>query len=221
MAGFSDIIVRPNDDQLPGSNRNWFTVQRGVDVSNADSGITLAPLDAPLVEIGGITANLLGSVAYNRWMTRALDSQTLYSWAQNNHWHTNYKADQAGETTFRYVLRPHAGGYAAAEAARFGMETSRPLVSAISDAGREVAPSLLTVSSPNVLVETVKSSDDGRGIVVRLFGVAGRREAVVLKWNGWKPRTVWRTDLAERPLDRVRGAVDVPAGGVVHLLATR
>ena len=57
-------VVRPNEDQLPGSNRNWFTVQRWVDVSNADSGITLAPLDAPLVEVGGLTANLLGSVAY-------------------------------------------------------------------------------------------------------------------------------------------------------------
>ena len=214
-------VVRPNEDQLPGSNRNWFTVQRWVDVSNADSGITLAPLDAPLIEIGGITANLLGSVAYDRWMTRALESQTIYSWAQNNHWHTNYKADQPGETTFRYALRPHTGGYAAAEASRFGMETSRALVAAISDAKTQLPEPLLTVSSPNVLVETVKVSDDGKGIVVRLFGVGGQREAVQLKWKGWKPRSVWRTDLAERPLQRADQTVEVPGYGVVHLLATR
>ena len=140
-------IVRPNEDQLPGSNRNWFTVQRWLDVSNADSGISLAPLDAPLVEIGGITANLLGSVPSDRWMTRALDSQTIYSWAQNNHWHTNYKADQPGETTFRYVLRPHAGGYAAAESARFGMETSRPLLAVASDAKSALPPEQKAVFS--------------------------------------------------------------------------
>ena len=119
------------------------------------------------------------------------------------------------------MLRPHAGGYAAADAARFGMETSRPLIAVASDAKNTLPSPLLTVSSPNVLVETVKVSDDGKGIVVRLFGVAGKRESVVLKWNGWKPRMVSRTDLAERPLQRVTGPVDVPAYGVVHLLATR
>jgi alpha-mannosidase len=214
-------VVRPNEDQLPGSNRNWFTVQRWVDVSNADSGITLAPRDAPLIEVGGMTANLLGSVGYDQWMTRALDSQTIYSWAQNNHWHTNYKADQPGETTFRYTLRPHAGGYVAGDAARLGMETSRPLVALASDAKSRLPAPLLSVSSPDVLVETVKVSDDGKAIVVRLFGVSGKRKMVALKWNGWKPRVVWRTDVAERPLQPVRGAVEVPAYGVVHLRAVR
>ncbi|MGE5361450.1 MAG: polysaccharide lyase family protein, partial [Bacteroidales bacterium] len=87
-------VVRPETDQLQVANRNWFTAQRFVDVANGERGITLAPLDAPLVEVGGMTANLLGSVATSRWMTRANASQTIYSWAQNNHWHTNYKADQ-------------------------------------------------------------------------------------------------------------------------------
>ncbi len=108
-------VVRPNLDQLPGSCRNWFTVQRWVDVSNQDRGITWAPIDAPLMQIGGMTANLLGSVPFRDWMTNALDSQTLYSWAQNNHWHTNYKIDQPGVTTFRYLLRPHRGGYSPRE----------------------------------------------------------------------------------------------------------
>ena len=91
-------VVRPNVDQLPGACRNWFTVQRWVDVSNADQGITLAPLDAPLLQVGGMTANLLGPVAWEEWLDEAIESTTLYSWAQNNHWFTNYKADQPGVT---------------------------------------------------------------------------------------------------------------------------
>ena len=71
-------VVRPNVDQLPGACCNWFTAQRWVDVSNNERGVT-----------------------------RALDSQTLYSCAQNNHWNTNYKTDQPGMATLRYVVRPH------------------------------------------------------------------------------------------------------------------
>ncbi|MCZ7635813.1 MAG: hypothetical protein M5U12_07070 [Verrucomicrobia bacterium] len=131
-------VVRPNIDQLPGACRNWFTVQRWVDVSNSDHGITWAPLDAPLLQVGAITANLLGPVGWDEWLPEALDSTTLYSWAQNNHWFTNYKADQPGLTTFRYLLRPHAGGYHAANAARFGHETSRPLLAVAADPDRPV-----------------------------------------------------------------------------------
>lgn len=212
-------VVRPNLDQLPGSCRNWFTVQRWVDVSNPDCGITWAPLDAPLMQIGGITANLLGAVPFNEWMTNALDSQTLYSWAQNNHWHTNYKIDQPGLTTFRFVVQPHRRGYSAAEAARFGLETTRPLLVAAVDPVTPVPASLLSISPPSVLVETVKASTDGRAIIVRLFGVSSANESARLAWRGIRPAKVSLTDLTERPGRSVTGRVDVPAHGVVSLRA--
>jgi hypothetical protein len=212
-------VVRPNQDQLPGACRNWFTVQRWVDVSAAACGIAWAPLDAPLMELGGLTANLLGSVGFNEWLTNALDSQTVYSWAQNNHWHTNYKIDQPGLTTFRYILRPHHGGYAAKDAARFGLETTRPLLVAAANSDAPPRPSLLTVSSPNVLLETLKVSNDGQAIILRLFGVAGRSESVRLNWNGIKPASVWLTDLSEKPISRAGARVEVPAYAMVILRA--
>ena len=212
-------VVRPNADQIPGACFNWYSVQRWVDISNQDWGLTWAPLDAPLMEIGALTANLLGPVPLGDWMTQALDSQTIYSWAQNNHWHTNYKADQPGVTTFRYVLRPHRGGYSGAEAARFGMETTRPLVAAPADAGQPVPAPLLTVSSPDVLVETVKVSDDGQGFIVRLFGVSGRDTAVSLRWGEPGPKRQWLSDLSEQPRQPVTSPVLVPANGVVTLRA--
>lgn len=212
-------VVRPNIDQLPGACRNWFTVQRWVDVSNDDCGITWAPLDAPLMQIGGITANLLGSVAFHEWMTNAFDSQTIYSWAQNNHWHTNYKIDQPGVTTFRYWLRPHRRGYSGPDAARFGMESSRPLLVARADPQSSPPTSRLTVSSPDVLVETLKPSHDGRALLVRLFGVSGKTESVILTWSDAAPTSVWLTDLTEKPLRRIERRVEVPAYAVVHLRA--
>jgi len=210
-------VVRPNTDQLPGSCRNWFTVQRWVDISNPNCGITWAPIDAPLMEIGGITANLLGTVALKDWLTNANDSQTLYSWAQNNHWHTNFKIDQPGVSTFRYILRPHQGGYSATEAARFGLETTRPLLVAPSNG--KASESLLSVSPSGVLVETLKVSEDGKALIVRLFGVSGKPESAILSWKGVKPSTVWLTDLTEKPLTLVGHAIPVPAFGVVQVRA--
>ena len=52
-------VVEPEVDQIPGACKNWFSVERWVDVANADYGVTWATVDAPLVEMGGLTANLL------------------------------------------------------------------------------------------------------------------------------------------------------------------
>lgn len=212
-------VVRPNIDQLPGSCRNWYTVQRWVDISNPDYGVTWAPLDAPLMEIGGLTANLLGSVRFDEWMTNALDSQTIYSWAQNNHWHTNYKIDQPGVTTFRFIVRPHRGTYSAAASARFGIETTRPLLVAGADGKERALNQLLSVSSDDVLVETVKPSSDGRALIVALFGVSGKNGSVKLNWRGVKPGSVSLTDLTEKPLKPVAQRIDVPAYDVVYVRA--
>ncbi len=121
-------VVRPETDQIPGACKNWFTVQHFVDISNDDHGITWLTPDAPLVEIGGITANLIGSLSDpSVWLDRLEPSQTIYSWAMNNHWHTNYRAEQAGPTTFRYVLWPHHGNDQQ-QAFRTAWEYSQPLV---------------------------------------------------------------------------------------------
>jgi alpha-mannosidase len=207
--------VRPDVDQLAVANRNWYTAQRFVDVANAERGVTLAPLDAPLVQVGGMTANLLGSVATNRWMRKAIASQTLYSWAQNNHWHTNYKADQPGITTFRYLVRPRRSAWSAAGASRFGLESTRPLI-VVPAAGSEAAGPVLAVSSPDVIIETVKASEDGGAIIVRLFGASDRERQVTLTGR-LASGAMAITDLTEKPLKPAGGSITVPAQGVVSV----
>ena len=49
------IPAKPNDDQLDGAAKDWYPLQRWVDVSDGKRGVTLVPLDAPLVHLGGIT----------------------------------------------------------------------------------------------------------------------------------------------------------------------
>jgi hypothetical protein len=210
--------VRPEQDQIPASCKNWFSVQRWVDISNERFGVTWCPLDAPLVEVGGITANLVGSQTdYRAWIQHLEPSQTLYSWVMNNHWHTNYRADQEGPTVFRYAIYAHKG-FAADEAARFGVSCSQALLVATAFTSQKPEPRL-KLSSQRVAVSVLKPSDDGRGTIVRLFGASGTAERVKLTWAEPVPHRIWLSDLSEEPKQEVSNTVDVPAWGIVTLRA--
>src|SRR6202035_412468 len=96
-------VMRPEIDQLPGSCKNWLPVGRWIDVANKNQGVTWVSLDAPLVEIGDVSANLLGSQRDPTvWREYIEPTQKFYSWVMNNHWSTNYRAYQEGIVEFRY-----------------------------------------------------------------------------------------------------------------------
>lgn len=90
----------------------------------------------------------------------------------NNHWWTNYKADQDGTATFRYAIRPH-GVYDAGAAQRFGIECSQPLVVAAAHGSAPIEKSLLTVEPAGVLVTSVQPVENGAKLAVRLFNAGG------------------------------------------------
>jgi alpha-mannosidase len=120
--------MQPEVDQLPGSCKNWLSVGRWIDVANADNGVTWVSLDAPLAEIGGISATKLGSQKDpSVWRQHIEPTQTFYSWVMNNHWGTNYRAYQEGIVVFRYALRPHTR-YHPALASRLAVSLSLPLL---------------------------------------------------------------------------------------------
>jgi len=219
-------VIRPNEDQIPASCRNWFSVQRFVDVSNANYGVTLATLDAPMVEIGQITGRLIGSPSDpteylfsnpKAWMDRALESPTIYSFVMNNHWGTNYRADQEGLVEFRYSIRPH-GAYSPLEAVRFGVQCSQPLLATIASEPASTEPRL-TVMPAGVIVTSLRPSREGKAMIARLYGASGRAEQATIRWAAPVPKAVWVSDLSERPLQAVAETVDVPAWGVVTLRA--
>ena len=210
--------VRPELDQIPASCKNWFSIQRWLDISNDRFGVTWSPIDAPLVEVSAITAKLVGSQTdYRAWIQHLNPSQTIYSWVMNNHWHTNYRADQEGPTVFRYAIYPHKG-FAADEAARFGISCSQPLL--VANPANSLKPQpRLKLSSNRVLVSALKPSDDGRGTIVRLFGASGKAERVKLSWADPVPHRLWLSDLSEEPAQEIGNSVEVPGWGIVTLRA--
>jgi hypothetical protein len=209
-------VMRPEIDQLPGSCKNWLPVGRWIDVANAEYGVTCAILDAPLVEIGSLSATMLGSQTHPEiWRKHIEPTQKFYSWVMNNHWGTNYRAYQDGPVEFRYALRPHRG-YDPATASRFAMGMSQPLVS--SPQGQRSPNALkLRIDQEDVIVQECKRSADGSAWIVRLFGASGKNLTARLTWADHASIKIWRSDLREQPLERLGTQVEVPALELVTL----
>ena len=206
-------VARPETDQLAGSCKNWFTVQRWVDVSNDDFGVALATIDAPLVEVGSITAEA-------PWIKKLEASQTLFSYVMNNYWHTNYKAEQEGPALFRYVLRPHRGAFSAVDSYRFGVESNQRLCETLTsqDAPAGVRPRL-RVAPEGVMVTCLKPAEDKKGMIIRLFGGGGKDVEASLVFGGPQPAGLWISNLTEERVEKAGGTVKVPAWGIVTLRA--
>jgi alpha-mannosidase len=210
-------VVRPEEDQIPGACKNWFTVQRFVDISNNNFGVTWLTPDAPLVEVGGITANLIGSLSDPRaWRNKIEPSTTIYSWAMNNHWHTNYRAEQDGPTVFRYCIIPH-GSQTPDQAARVALEMGQPLLVLPARGEQPKPPPLGTVSGAQV--SSFKPSTDGKAWIVRLFNPTAKAESAKLSWTKPEPKAVWLSDNSEQPLEPFSGTAKMPAWGILTLRA--
>jgi alpha-mannosidase len=113
-------------------------------------------------------------------------SSLIYSYVMNNYWHTNYKADQEGPATFRYSVLPHAV-FTALDAAKFGAEQRQPLLVAAADPLTQPHRSLMRLSSPDVLVSSLKPMAAGHSWLVYLYNPTSKAQKVSFQGNGGVP----------------------------------
>lgn len=208
-------IGEPEKDQLPGACKNWFCVERWVDISGSDRGVTWSTADAPLMEMGGLTANLPRSQPDpNVYLKTIRPSSQIYSWVMNNHWHTNYRADQEGPVWFRYAIQPHAA-YDALAATHFGVESTEPLIAAPASGAAPLA-SCLSIQPPGVIAAAFKPSDDGKALIVRLYNPTSQPQTAQLRWS--QPvRQVWLSSAREEQGEKAPEAIPVASLDTVTL----
>jgi alpha-mannosidase len=202
-------IVRPEADQLRGACKNFFSVQSWVDVSNGAYGITWTSPDAPLIEIGAITAE-------QPWAEAALPSSTIYSYLMNNYWHTNYKADQEGRSVFRFAMVPHAA-FRPEQAARLGRESREPLIAMLADPGVPPTASLFQVRPAEVQVTALKPMAGGDAWLVYLYNPTGAAQKVLLAWSKPAGVTMHRSDSSGRRGARINSELEIAAWGSAYL----
>jgi hypothetical protein len=217
--------VNPARDALAGANREWFTVGRWARVSGGGVSAAVLPLDGPLATFGDIDRG--------RWpKTFEPASATIFAYALNNYWHTNFQRVQSGEFTFRYMLTSGAD-LSPAALSRLGREALTPLESGQLVANDKVGvrgtlptggAAFLGVEGDGVEVETLKPAEDGRGYVVRLLETSGQAHRVRLHSGLFEIERLWMADAVENERSEIGvssggGEVALPANGIVTLRA--
>jgi alpha-mannosidase len=196
-------VIQLGRDQLKWSQENFYTENRWVDVSNGRFGVAWASVDAPMFEVGQITATRMDDP---NWRLQPAQGDTIYSYAMNNYWLTNYKAWQRGLVAFHYVLWPH-GAFSQAAVQRFGIDSQQPLVVAPISPHAKAFESLFTLSPASVIAELCHPDADGKSYTLRLFN-AGRQNATVhLTWKGGRPVQIARTGLFGHDARNIKGPI--------------
>ena len=110
-----------------------------------------------------------------------------------------------GEHEFKYSLYPHTGGWNE-ETQKEAYLLNDPILVFHPDREPKTVdrssstvfglPSMVSVSAPNVIIETVKRAEDGDGIIVRLYESQRKRGQVQVKVGGVVD-SAWATNLLE------------------------
>jgi len=189
--------IRPEQDQLPGSCKDFFSVQRWVDISNEKHGITWATVEAPLVSLGELVDERHHNEGPSGWKTESRSSSTFYSWVMNNYWHTNYKADQEGKCEFHYSIKPH-GEFDAGEAYRFGIERNQPLlVRSVQPGAPPVGLpfSLVPVNYAAITITSIAPISEGNAFLVRLYNPSPIQAGCTFMKNGDQSFKIFNSSL--------------------------
>ena len=174
-----EAVLEPGRNQLPGSCLDFAGAHSAADVSEAGLGVSVATLDAPLVEIGALTDERLHGDTARPWRSAVAPGSALYAYVLNNYWHTNYKADQEGPIEARFAVRPHAG-YDAAALRRFSAEQEQPLLAFPVDPSSPPVRAPFAVSPASVVVSSLRPVDGGRALLLRLYNASSEPAAATV-----------------------------------------
>lgn len=112
------------------------------------------------------------------------------------------EADQ-GYHSFTYSLLPHAGDFRESGTIHQAYELNQPLMAAPVSPENNGLPaefSLVHCDQPGVIIETVKESEDGDDLIIRLYDSFDQRTKATLTL-GIPFQTVQLCDLMENPID--------------------
>lgn len=115
----------------------------------------------------------------------------------------NPEADQ-GKHTFTYSLYPHVGGFAEGGTVKEAYLLNRPLMQIQTNGGGKLPAeySLVNCDCENIVIETVKIAENGKGIIIRLYDAWNRKTKPTLKF-GFNAKKISLCDLMENPIENL------------------
>jgi len=221
-------VVRPETDQLPGANRNYYTLQRWMDISNDRFGMTWVTMDAPMIKFTPVQIvgkgrgdsyymAELGKDGIRKWWNESINpSQSYLSWVMSNHWEVNYKAFQEGEVTFRYVLIPHECAYHGIESERIGREVCQPMIAVEVDGNTEPMAPPFSISG-GLIATSLKSSREGDGFILRLYNPDSSVSETQISGTAGKQLRIHYCDPSGVPTRPAGNRIELPGYGVATI----
>jgi hypothetical protein len=186
----ANAVYRADEDQLPVSCRDWYSIQHGAGITDGRASVLWATREAPIVQLGGFHTG--------EWATR-LDPKNghLYAWLMNNLYFTNFQGAQAGHSAYQFRFTTRPGGLDGGEVRRWGEAFAvRPLARLAP-----IAPGTyqwLDVQPETVAVQLLKPALDAPGAaVLRLKETAGAPAEATIRWLGPGAVALSRTDFLE------------------------
>jgi len=198
-------------EQIKGSNKNFFTLNNCVDLSNNEHGVTIVSPDAPLVEIGGLTNDALPL----GWRETCMEGTSLYSYLMNNYWHTNYCATQEGVSGYRYILYPHKK-FNPAVSETMGLISEQPLIAlAINKEAKSIEPAL-RFDNENVFLVSLQPVGNGKAVWGVFYNASESETNLNLLFSA-KPSVIYESDLLKNKKNKISTSFSIPAKGLKFL----
>ena len=192
--------VNPAHDQLPGAGEEWFSVQHWVEAQQGNTSVAIVPVDASLVTLGDINRGTWPLEFGQR-------NGTIFSYAMNNYWFTNYRAGQGGNFTFRYVLTSD-GAFHPAALSRLGWSEMTPMeiddIVPVDKAVNTPEPlnaienSFAKVESLQVVLVNWKRAENHEGTIMRFVEVAGKDGSATVQIPLMDVQQAWQSNAMEQ-----------------------
>jgi alpha-mannosidase len=205
-------VVDPAHDMYPGAGHDWFSVQHWGAVQQEGVAAAVLPLDVSLMTFGDITR-----VTWPKEF--GIRKGSIFSYAMNNYWHTNYRAAQGGHFRFRYILTS-ASEINPVALSRLGWEESTPLeISEVTASDKAVewkrpldgkSGSFLQLDDPALVLEAWKPAEDGRGTILRILDLGGAARTARVQLPLAAVEHAWTDNALERDQS------ELPLGGDGH-----
>lgn len=198
--------VNWDKDELPGACKEWLPLQTGILLHGKGADMVIASPDIPLFTVGDIVRG--------RWPKHQdLTGGNIFSYVSNNYWHTNYKASQGGNISFRYVITSGID-IRKDTAFRFGWEARQPLYAqriSFQDFRQESPPyenaaggRLAKIDSEKIILSTMKKAKWEGGWILRFQEIGGQSESATMSFPDKKIKSAWETDLLEHDKERLK-----------------
>ncbi|MEJ3745765.1 glycoside hydrolase family 38 C-terminal domain-containing protein [Actinomycetes bacterium KLBMP 9797] len=210
---------------VPGAARHLTPIRHWVAFDDGEVTAAWATLQAPLVMFGDI---FLPYAPFPPTIEPApAEPGTVYSWAMNNIWDTNFPAQQQGETTFRYAVGSATGADPRLLGATVAAGFTDPFVAVPLTGTGPASPAQGRVASVDhalVRIAGIGPSRRGHDVVVYLASTAPATVTTTLRFPGARAAhlgTSLERELTPLSISDGEIPVTVPAGGFVAVSIDR